>query len=380
MFDMVASSSARPTVYFHVGPPKTGTTYIQGVLRHWQKELKDAGVLFPGIPRHNHFPAALDARGDYGFGYGGGRTPRARAAGAWQRLVKKTKGFDGTVIISHELFASADAEHARAAVRDLAGTDLHLVVTARDPERQLISTWQERIRHGNPQSFRSVLRKVEAVRLSPYQRIPDLLNRWGSTLPADHVHVVTVPPAGSDPTLLWKRFATVIGVDPERFDPSHARRSNKSLGIAEIELLRRVNLALSGRLPHPGYGRIVSRLYAGDILTSISQSPSPTLPEELWPTAEHLSEEWIQQIKRQGYDVSGDLDDLRPRHRKGALPNASSEADVAEAAVQATAELLLEISRLSQPREVARGIARKTATDSANFLQVAARRLKRSRR
>ncbi len=376
---VVVTSEGRPTVYFHVGPPKTGTTYIQGVLRYWQSDLEKEGVLVPTRPRPMH--AALDARGDHGFGFGeGGDIPRVRALNAWPRLVKKVKAFDGVVVVSHELFATADAEHAAAAVRDLAGTDLHLVVTARDPARQLVSAWQQRIKLGSPTRFGTVSRKVGTDRkLSPAQQIPDLLDRWGSTLAADHVHVVTVPPSGSDPTVLWTRFAGVIGIDPQRYDPSHAPRSNKSLGVTEIELLRRVNLALADRLPHPGYGKIVTRLYANQILAGI-ESPSPTLPAKLWPIAEELAEAWVDQIRERGYDVRGDLDDLRPRQNAGSRPQENSEAAIAESAVQATAELLLELARRTQTQHPTLRTAREKAADSASFLRAARQRLLRRRR
>ena len=48
-------------VYLHVGAPKSGTTYIQGVLEHNRARLADAGVLVVGraAPRP-------DPRGDGG--------------------------------------------------------------------------------------------------------------------------------------------------------------------------------------------------------------------------------------------------------------------------------------------------------------------------
>ena len=98
---MTALASRRPAVYLHIGPPKTGTTYIQDVLRRWHRELLEARVLFPGIPRHNHFPAALDVRGKASFGHGEVHVvSRASTAGAWRRLVRKAKAFEGVVIIS----------------------------------------------------------------------------------------------------------------------------------------------------------------------------------------------------------------------------------------------------------------------------------------
>jgi hypothetical protein len=349
MSRMSSKRSDLPTVFFHIGPPKTGTTFVQGTLKHWDKDLREIGIVLPGTTRHNHFRAALDARGDHTFGFGAGHDqPRKRTVGAWARLVTKTLAVRDTAIISNELFATADSEHARAAMSDLAETDLHLVVTARDPERQLVSAFQQRIKNGQQHDFQTTASNVRnREALHPSQRLPELLERWGSTLAPDHVHVVTVPPAGSDPRLLWERFARVVGIDPDRFGPAPAR-SNQSLGVAEIELLRRVNGALDGRLAHPRFDQIVTTLYADRILASATDSPRPALPETMWPVVDKIADGWIADIAEHGYDVSGNLDDLRPPHRSGAAPDSATPEQLTDAAVRATAELLLVLAERSK--------------------------------
>jgi hypothetical protein len=349
-------ASPRTTVYVHIGPPKTGTTYIQGVLRYWRAELRKQGVLYPAAPVPDHFHAALDVRGRHAFGFGRGRdTERPRAHGAWQRLVETTLAHKGVVVISHELLATADREHAARALADLAGADVHVIATVRDPARQLVSAWQERVKHGSPRRFRQTARQLrsKAGWRGAAQDLPSVLDTWGQGLPGDHVHVVTVPPSGADPTVLWDRFASVIGVDAGAFDPSRAPRTNESLGIAEVEVLRRVNQVLAGRIPHPTYGQIVTTIYANQILAGNRGSPSPVMPKGLRTHAEVLAEEWIGHIKDRGYDVRGDLDELRPHRREGGAPSRVSERAVADAAVRATADLLVTVAELRQPRYAA---------------------------
>ena len=133
--------------------------------------------------------------------------------------------------------------------------------------------------------------------------------------------------------------------------------------------MRRVNAALGGRLQFPSYGRIVKDLYANRALTQTAESPPPVLPENLWAKADRISEQWIQHITAQNYHVCGDLADLRPRHREGALPNTVSEADVAQAATEATANLLLELTQLTRPREMLRRVARDSAAQSLSQVQ-----------
>jgi hypothetical protein len=59
-----------------------------------------------------------------------------------------------------------------------------------------------------------------------------------------------------------------------------------------------------------------------------------------------MAREWIDGIKASGYDVRGDLDDLRPRRTEGPAPRHWDPEDVIDTAAAATAELLVEITQL----------------------------------
>src|SRR5262245_20232563 len=66
--------------------------------------------------------------------------------------------------------------------------------------------------------------------------------RWGGSLPADHVHVVTVPRQGRDRDELWRRFAAACGItDLSAELDLGVGMVNESLGVVAAELLRRVN-------------------------------------------------------------------------------------------------------------------------------------------
>jgi hypothetical protein len=326
-------------------------------------------VLYPlRRPGGTQVDAALDARGDLGYALQvGERTERTHARGAWHRLLNQARSFDGTVVISHELFATADDEHARSTVADLQDFDLHLVLTARDPARQIVSSWQQRVRQGSRQTFGSMARSIrERRRMGPAQELTELLERWGSTLPPDHVHVVTVPPSGSPPGLLWQRFASVVGIDPDRFDSAGTLRTNESLGWSEVEALRRVIVALDGRISRPQYGRIVNKLFARGVLGQLATSSKATLPSNLASVADEIADRWIKDVAAGGYDVVGDLDDLRPR-QQDTSSTAPGDAEIAEVAVRATAALLVDLARRdrsadrSAPRRVKR-LTKRTAT------------------
>jgi hypothetical protein len=343
---MSPDAAGRPTVFLHIGPPKTGTSYLQDTLGAWQQELLETGVLYPGDPANIHFLAALDARGNVAHGIQAGEddADRAHAVGAWSRIVATARAFGKTTVISHEIFASADDEHAAAAVHDLDGTDLHLVLTARDPARQIMSAWQQRVRQGSTRPFATVASTLRRRgTLAPGQDVARLLHVWGRDLSPDHVHVVTVPPSGSDPTILWKRFASVVGIDAARFDTSRTERSNEALGWAELETLRRVNVALDGRISQPYFSEVVSQFFAREVMTGLATSSKAALPQDLRPLADNIAQVWTDTIRTAGYDVVGDLDDLCPRPPDGgsSRPN---DAAIAQAAVKASAELLVELA------------------------------------
>ena len=71
--------------------------------------------------------------------------------------------------------------------------------------------------------------------------------------------MITVPKVADPPDLLWRRFAQVIGVDPDAYDTSEAF-ANTSLGVAEATFLRRLNLAIDSEVGWPLYWYFARRL------------------------------------------------------------------------------------------------------------------------
>ena len=342
-----------PTIYVHVGLPKTGTTFLQDLLRQHSRALAQEGLLYPLVGGPDHFLPALDARGELTFA--GVRRPHAE--GTWAALVARAASASDRSVISHELLATADEAHVIDAMRLLEPYDAHIVVTARDPARQVVADWQESVKHGRSQGFDMYVKRGgvgEGEEGKPgsntfrAQRLPDVLQRWGATLPADRVHVVTVPPPGSDPQLLWERFAGLLGVsDPGRFRPGTSVRRNERLGVTEIELMRRVNAVLR-QAGDPAVRTIAKDVYAQNVLARVSSSPPPVLPVELRPRLDEIALEWTDDIRTRGYDVRGDLADLVPRHLDGPAPTDWTEDQLVDTSVAATAELLVEITRLRE--------------------------------
>ena len=300
-------------VHLHIGAPKTGTTYLQDRLLLNAASLSRHGVTVPS-PRGSrsdmfHFRAALDLlEQDWGGAPG-------HAKGAWEAMVKRVNRSDGNVVISHEILAGAKPDKIAKAMNDLAGNEVHIVYSARDLGRQLPAAWQESIKQGRKWPFRRFLNKVERGQTWFFNAmdLPRVLSQWGAKLPPERVHVVTVPhDRGPNGDELWLRFCRAFSIDPD-WAPLDSERDNRSLGIAETSLLRKLNRRLElGVWREPAYDNLIREVLAQEVLVSRTAVPV-RLPPERYAFAEERADLWIEWIKGSGVDVIGDVEDLRPR-------------------------------------------------------------------
>jgi len=184
------------------------------------------------------------------------------------------------------------------------------------------------------------------------QEVPDILDRWGSTLPRERVHLVTVPPPGSPPDLLWHRFAQVLGLDPDEFVLEDDVRTNASLGVAEAAVVRRLNEQVNGVVPNHHYRAIVREALVHQNLSRDRRSARLSVPPEVWAWAADLSRSWVSDLALRGYDVVGDLDDLLPAEPLPWVdPDHPDVEEFSDTAVRALTAMTVEAARL-RDREV----------------------------
>ena len=352
---MNTSPTAPRRVVLHVGAPKSGTTYLQRLLWQNRGELAGHGVGVPGGHHREMFHAGIEVRGvakRWGM-------DADELDGTWARLCREAQDFPGTMIMSHEVLAAATAEQAAEALGHLDGLDVHVVYTAREVSRQLVSEWQENVKNGSGKSFKRFSRQVMADTTATehlfwrHQNPLDSLGRWGADLPADHLHVVVAPVGSPDPTELWRRFAAACGLAPDVIaDPVLVDAANQTLGMTQVRLLRRVVDSLDGRIEQPEYARIVKRLFAQRVLAGQS-SPRPSCPPDLYEPLTALSRAWIEGVEERGYRVHGDLQELVPTQSgsSGRAPDDVRTKDELAVAADAIAELLIEVARRPPPRK-----------------------------
>jgi hypothetical protein len=298
-------------VWLHVGSPKTGTTFLQDILWSGRETALEHGILLPLNDFHDHYLASVDLRQQ---SYLEQFPPRA--IGIWERLAEESRAWRGDVLVSHELFAGATAEQARTAVRSFGDAEVHVIVTARDLERQIPAEWQEHIKHRSTATFAQFVHGVrtraeQSEWFWSVQDYADVCRRWGAELPSQNTHVVTVPPGATDVRLLWTRFADLIGLDSTRF-AMPTTRANASLNAEQAELLRRVNVALGDRLPIPGpYPQAVKDVLAQSVLASRPGTPVGLVGDDRTFAVER-SRIIVDELRELGVAVTGDLEELIP--------------------------------------------------------------------
>jgi hypothetical protein len=301
------------TVCAHIGLAKTGTTSLQYALQEHVSLLAGHGVLFPGGTHARQTAAVYDLMGRKLRGEDLPNVP-----GAFGRLVTEIDAWTGRQsVLSQEILALARPKQVRHCVEALRAHRVVVVVTVRDLARTICSAWQQEIFQGQTYTWAEYLSAIRGARdgtasagLSFWARqdLLRVLNRWEAWVPRENIRVVTLPPAGQPPHLLFDRFAEVLGLPLGTLYPKRHGR-NPSLGAAELEALRRMNAvaAVDGRpqrhqLLRPG---IRERLSGGD------SRPLMLPAEELTWVTEH-AERLVDQLKEREYFVVGDLDELLP--------------------------------------------------------------------
>lgn len=358
---------SRRVVYLHVGAPKTGTTYLQSIVWANRPELRSRGVFVPGRKHVDHFRAGFDLRGVEKDP----RDPRKDWKGAWNDIVRKIRNSKHEIaVISDERLAACTAEDVQQAVDSLAPAEVHVIYVTRDPAGLLSAEWQEHIKHGDQRAFdvwlESTLNPKGHEWYWKVHDVGDVLRRWGTAIPSDRLHLLTLPKRGSDPELLWQRFCSVLGISPDNVNTEG--RTNVSLGLEGAELMRRVNEVLPEDLPRwhrIGVGRDI---LAHRILAPRADKTSIGVPERLGDQVERYTEKLITDIKNSGCHVVGDLDELNAGPIKGGgMPD---DLDITSAAVDGIAGLVVQLGQLRDELREVRGELRDTREELTEERQV----------
>ena len=345
-------------VFLHIGAMKTGTTSLQQHLSAHKQALRQMGILWPGRTWQDQASA-------FGDLLKSGRAMPGRE-GSWQRVQRELRPWDGDVLMSMELLAARSPGRIRRVVRRLGEVEVHAVLTVRDLARAIPSQWQEHTQNGGSLTWAEYVDAVcserddlprAARQFWRHQDAARIVRKWSRFVPLERIHVVTLPGSGGDPSLLWTRFASVVGI-AENSLPAPGRTGNTSLGTVSAELMRRVSAEVEGiDWPHYRMG-FKSALAKRTLAEHARDEPKLVLPERHHDWVRARSRRMIKELEELSPHIVGDLEDLMPAAdlpREHVDPGDSTDGELFEAALvglvglgRQLADARLELARLTR--------------------------------
>ncbi len=289
-------------VYLHVGPVKTGSTYLQKLLWTNRHLLAQQGVLLPCEHDNEMWFATNDIQ-DGAFIH----FDLPEAEGAWRRVRDRALAFNGKSILSHEVLGLSTDEHVAKIAASLHPNKLHVIVMARGLAAILPSVWQEKVKMVDPDVAWPQFFEEQRQSGAPWTDASLIVNRWLKHVPAERIHVVTVPSRRADRNMLLRRFADVIGVDVTEWQDARAA-ANESLDVVQSELIRRLNQVTSAFLDIHAQRRLHTAVLP------LMGPGDPDHRRRLPTTARHWVEvettRRINSLRESGVVIHGTLDDL----------------------------------------------------------------------
>jgi len=321
----------------HVGPLKTGTTYLQSQLFTNRTVLEQQGFHLPGLVPGDHHFAVLDRIGlSQGF----------EVAKRWDALVSEVRASDGTAIVTAERLACLTAKRAEQVVSGFGDIPVSVVVTLRDLNRTTMSLWQESLQNRNTWSWPDYLEAIRAFQPDaagvvpegaplPAKRfwaqwnLPRILRVWRNVA-TDGLSLVILPPPGAPRETLRDRFAAAVGYDPTGMGEPPV--SNPSLTAPASEVALRLNRAAANLGKGQRWARRVRKaeFTRRALADSTADFPRVGAAAEEWcsEATERLLKRW-----RMADDVRrfGEWEDLTPVAVRGVASSEVTEDEVLEA-------------------------------------------------
>lgn len=317
----------------HIGSMKSGTSFIQNVLGDNKERLAEQGVLFAGPRWKFQVKAVQDL-----IGRGGAEQEPLEPDGPWRTLADEINAWSGTAVVSMEFLGPRSPDKIRLIRESFPDTEVEAVLTCRDLGRNIPAMWLESTQNGSVTGWGDYLDAVRTEdRKTPagrnfwrHQAIPAIAKRWADGLDGA-LTLVTVPQKGAPSSLLWERFAGILGVAPDGVDLDV--RANPSIGLATALVLLDLNRQLraaDGTLPRHYDMYVKHHLAKRGLVARQGDEPRLGLDED-W--VRKRGEQQVKRLRADGHRVVGDLDELRPRPVPGVHADEVSPEDRLAAAV-----------------------------------------------
>lgn len=315
------------TRLLHIGPPKTGTTYIQGAFHANRRAVAEQGVLYAGPTRQptSAVQAVLGTANP-----GTGEVPPMRR---WHGLVNEVRrAKQARVVISSEFLADAAPDAIRTIIRDLDPDRVHVLVTLRPLARIIPSQWQQFIQSGGRKPFDEWLDAIfnDPSKVTPTfwrrHRHDALVARWADVVGPERVTVVALD--DEDHGMVTRVFEDLVGLRPGTLVPDEDL-SNRSMTMPEIEVVRAFNQRYFAEgLSRPLHTQVMRFGAASYMKARPAATGEPRVEAPHWALvrAGELAREMVDAIAESGVRIIGDPRSLTvvPTTRAGDGPRPPS--------------------------------------------------------
>ncbi|MCI0585015.1 MAG: hypothetical protein L0227_19335, partial [Chloroflexi bacterium] len=300
------------TVVLHIGPPKTGTSTVQGAFHAARAATLAQGVRYVGRSRHSG-TGVLAVTGRPSFRRDSGPPPIR----AWKELVSEIRSArEARVLLSSEFFADAEPDAISRIVRDLdlAPGRLHVVVTLRPLAAILPSQWQQYVQSFMPLAYDDwldgVFNKPRGAVTPTFwrrHRHDELIDRWAQAVGAENVTAVVIDEVDHDQVL--RTFERLLGLDLGTLVAT-ADLANRSMSLPEIEAVRAFGAAFrEAGLGNALYHRVVHFGAAAFMKARPLPPDEPRIATPAWALARsaEVQRAMAGRIAGRGVRVVGDL-------------------------------------------------------------------------
>ena len=249
---------------------------------------------------------------------------------------------DGTAVVSMEFLAPRPVQKIHQIQEAFPDTRIEAILTCRDLGRNVPAMWLESVQTGGTTPWGDYLlgvRKHAGTRPSrnfwKHQDIPAIAERWAGELGHDALTLVTVPPKGAEPDLLWRRFCEASGFDGGDCDLDV--RANKAIGLATAQVLLRLNQmydARDGEMPRYYDEYVKHKLAKRGLAHRSGEEPRLGLSEG-WVTK--AAAQQVTALRAADYRVVGDLEELQASKVPGIHADQVTEQQLMDAWMAAIA-------------------------------------------
>jgi hypothetical protein len=351
-----AAPLPRDAVLLHVGPHKTGTTAVQGLLNTGRTDLAAHDVTYPGRWSAHHQAAWSLLGRDDAWSEDPVPAPDDRR---WVRLAQETAETSGRVVISSEYFARCDAAQRARVIRDLGASRAQILVAARNPGSMALSTWQQEMREGRAgvladwldDNFRRSAPAHADTGFWGWADPATLVEDWREVVGIDRIHVVVIDE--TDRSLLPRTFEQLLDLPAGML----------------AELIRQAIALTRDDLSWDEFSAYYRAGFARRLHEHRKPPPTedrPSLPA--WATEQAAAEaaSMITRLRASGAVMIGDLDALQQ------IPAPGAQAHVTEIPVDLAAEAIAGVIDAAQQRS-------RRLADRAGRLPIAQRQLRAAR-